>query len=251
MIDVRQGDCLELIKDIPNNTIQLTITSPPYFNAKKYGEEKLNVGNNESYISYLNKLDFLVKELYRTTEDGGYVCFNTSPVLDNGKRYAIPFDIHGSFIKYGFDFLEDIIWKKPDGAGRLRCGGWCQNKHKPTTWYANLVAEYVNVYKKPGKRVVGKFQDCFINYNKDILTNVWYINPETNLKWHDAPYPEELVRRLVLLYSFEEDTILDPFAGALTTLKVAKDLNRNAIGLELNQKYIDMGKERLKQEYLL
>lgn len=237
------GDCLEKIKTIKASTIDLTITSPPYFNAKLYNEEENNIGNNKNYQDYLDKIELLIKEMFRITKPGGYICFNTSPVIDEGKRFAIPFDIHPLFLKHSFEFNEDIIWRKPDGAAKLRCGGWVQNKQRPTTWHPNIVTEYINIYKKPGEKELGTFQDSALNnYRPNILTNVWNVNP-ANIEWHDAPYPEELVERLVLLYSYEDDTILDPFGGTLTNMKVCRKLGRNSVSIELSDEYIEKAKE--------
>lgn len=240
------GDCLEVSKRIKSDLVNLTITSPPYFNAKDYNSETNNVGNNKDYQDYLDKMRSLIKELYRITKDGGRVCMNTSPVISEGRRFGIPFDLNRIFEEEGFFFEEDIIWRKPDGAGRLRCGGWCQNGQKPTTWHPNIVTEYIMVYRK-GEVI--KYERDFkkntlLKDNKDILTNVWNINP-VNVEWHDAPYPDKLVERLVLLYSFENDMIFDPFGGTLTTMKVARDLNRSSMCIELSKEYLDKAKERI------
>lgn len=245
-----EGNCLEEVKKLDN--IHLIISSPPYFNAKKYNAEIDNVGNNANYDDYLVKIDGLIADMMKALVPGGYVCWNTSPVLDSGKRLGIPFDLHQLFILNGFNFLEDIVWKKPDGAAKLRCGGWCQNKNRPTTWHGNIVTEYVMIYQKPGKREYGDYKhDAFAGYDKDILTNVWFLQPETGTKWHDAPYPAELVKRLMLLYSFEGDTILDPFGGSLTTTKVASENNRNSISVELSKDYIEKGmKQRFEESSL-
>jgi len=236
------GNSLEEVKKL--SSIHLVISSPPYFNAKKYKEEALNVGNNANYDDYLYKIECLIEDMYKALVPGGYVCWNTSPVLDNGKRLGIPFDTHSLFVSNGFEFQDDIIWKKPDGAAGLRCGGWVRNEHRPTTWHAKLVAEYIMIYKKPGKRVYGEYtHKMFEGYDKDILTNVWFMKPETNKHWHDAPYPEELVKRLLLLYSFEGDVVLDPFGGTLTTSKVASKHKRSSVSIELSKEYMDKALE--------
>ena len=219
--------------------------SPPYFRAKEYNKEYTNIGNNIVYQDYIFKLNLLIKELFRITVPGGRICFNTSPVIDTGIRYAIPFDVHTLFLNNGFVFEEDIIWRKPDGAARLRCGGWVQNGQRPTTWHANIVTEYINIYRKPGERETGKFREnALTKYRPNILTNVWDINP-INIDWHDAPYPPELAERLILLYSYEGDTIFDPFSGTLTNLQVARNHNRNSISIELSKEYLEKAKNRV------
>lgn len=243
---IYNGNSLERIKELQENSVHLVVTSPPYFNAKKYNEEKENVGNNEDYLDYLGKIQSLLSDINRVLVPGGVVCWNTSPVLDDGKRLHIPFDTHLLFLMLNYEFLEDIKWVKPDGAAKLRCGGWVQNKGKPLTWHANIVDEYIMVYKKPGAREEGQFDPLSKYYSerpKDLLTNVWYIQPETKKSYHDAPFPVELAKRCILLYSFKGDNVLDPFMGTGTVLKVARELERDSIGIELSPEYVAKAKE--------
>jgi DNA modification methylase len=245
---IYKGNCLDKLAELENNSVHVCITSPPYFNAKQYGEEEDNVGKNKDYIDYLSKINKCIEELKRVLVPGGIVCWNTSPVLDGGERFMIPEDTYFLFIDNGFKCRDNLTWKKPDGAAKLRCGGWVQNGGKPLTWHPNIVDEKIMVYKKEGKREIGEFDKLskyYLKIPKDLLTNVWEINPETHKSYHDAPFPEELVKRCILLYSFKGDTILDPFSGTFTTSKVARDLGRNSIGMELNEEYIKIGKENM------
>jgi len=243
---IMAGDSLLRIKELENNSIHLTITSPPYFNAKEYHSEVENVGNNKDYEEYLDRIKLFLKDLYDKTVDGGFVIWNTSPVLQDGKRLNIPMDTNPLFMNAGFEFKEDIIWVKPLGAAKLRCGGWFQNHGRPTTWHPNINTEYIMVYKKPGERDQGEFDNITKYYSiipKDLTSNTWNINPETQKSYHDAPFPEEIPKRLILLYSYKGDTVLDPFAGTFTTSKMARLLERNSIGMELSEEYIKHGKE--------
>ena len=246
---IYQGNSLERLKEIGDDSVHLTVTSPPYFNAKEYNKEEDNVGNNNCYYDYLESVRKIIKELYEITVPGGIVIWNTSPVIDNGKRHMIPLDTHTLFIEEGFSCRDRIMWVKPDGAAGIRCGGWVVNKGKPMTWHPNLVFEDVMVYLKPGERKQGEYSNIKKYYPdgtpKDLLTDIWKINPETQTRWHDAPYPEELVKRCVLLYSFTGDTVLDPFLGSGTTMKVAKEMGRNSIGIELSPEYIEKAKIKI------
>lgn len=244
--EIYKGDSLQRIKELDENSVHLTITSPPYFNAKEYNMEDVNVGNNENYEDYLNKIKFFLYDLFKKTVPGGIVIWNTSPVIDGGKRYGIPFDTDILFREVGFEFLEDIVWIKPDGAAKLRCGGWFQNKGRPMTWHANINTEYIMVYKKPGEREQKPFEKINKYYSeipKDMLTSTWYINPETRKTFHDAPFPNELAKRCIVLYSYPGDTVLDPFAGTFTVSTQARELGRNSIGMELSESYINYGKD--------
>jgi len=245
-----KGNCLDRIDEVGDNSIALTVTSPPYFNAKVYGGEEDNVGNNKDYEDYLNKIRLLLTKLYKKMVDGGIVCWNSSPVLDEGLRIGIPFDTNKIFIDLGFQLLEDVVWKKPSGAAKLRVGGWIQNQGKPMTYHCNITTEYIMVYKKPGIREVGEFDDFRGYYPnkiipKDLITNVWEINPETSKHYHDAPFPYELAKRCILLWSFKGDTVLDPFLGSGTVMKVARDLKRNSIGMELSDEYVKVAKDEM------
>lgn len=243
------GDCVEKCSELDDNSVDLIITSPPYFNAKEYDKEDNNFGNNKSYQEYLEKIESILVELLRVTVPGGRVIWNTSPVLDSGDRVPIPFHTNQLFEDLGFIFEEDIVWEKPAGAAKLRAGGWAKNKGRPLTWHPNIVTEYIMVYKKPGKKEkTDKFDGIRTYYDpipKDLWTNVWKFVPETNKHYHDAPFPEELVKRCILLYSFKGDVILDPFLGSGTTLKVARALERNGIGIELSPRYMEIAKENL------
>jgi len=245
---IYEGDTLERIKEIPDESIHLTITSPPYFNAKKYNNIGNNIGNNIDYDAYLRKILRLITDIWAKTTPGGIVVWNTSPVIDNGKRFGIPFDTNKIFLDCRFELLEDIIWVKPMGAAKLRCGGWYRNKGKPLTWHANINTEYIMVYKKLGERPQGTFKPINTYYPeipKDLSSNTWVINPETQTRWHDAPFPKELAKRCILLYSFIGDTVLDPFAGSFTVATVCRELERNSISIELSKKYIELGKKKM------
>ena len=245
---IYRGDAIKRIEDIGEQSVHLVVTSPPYFNAKDYHQEDDNIGKNENYIKYLERITLLLRKLKRVMVPGGIVVWNTSPVIYEGKRYMIPHDTHQAFVKEGYECRDDITWAKPDGAAKLRCGGWVQNDGRPMTWHPNIVDEKLMVYTVPGERAVGKFEPMSKYYPerpKDLLTNVWYMNTETSTTWHDAPFPEELVKRCVVLYSYLGETVLDPFLGSGTTMKVARDLGRNSIGIELSDEYIEKAKEKL------
>ena len=217
---------------VPNSTLYIRRNnrcvwcgnSPPYFNAKAYATEGNNLGDNDTYEKYLDSMRSIIKACFKSLCEGGIICWNTSPILDEGKRIPVPFDTNTIFLEEGFELLEDIIWRKKDGAAKLRCGGWYQNKGKPMTWHANIVTEYIMVYKKPGTREVGEFdniKDYYPEIPKDLLTNVWEMPTETQTKWHPAPFHNELAKRCILLYSFKASFIESLFQGAFKSTVVS------------------------------
>lgn len=242
---VLHGDCLELMKDIADNYIDLTVTSPPYFNARDYSQYK----NIEDYMLIMENI---FKEVFRITKLSRMVIVNISPVIvarekRNTQSYRIPLPFY--FVpmmeKIGFEFLEDIIWKKPNGACFNRNGGFFQHR-KPLAYKPNIVTEYILVFKKKANFLLDKILKnnslVFEDYEK---TNVWEFNPETKSK-HPAPFPIELTDRCIKYYSYKNDIILDPFAGSGTTAISAIKNNRNYILMEQEQKYIDIIDERIK-----
>jgi DNA modification methylase len=220
------GDCELKLKEILDSSIHLTWTSPPYYNAKSYSQWP----TYDEYLIFLQRAN-------RNSES---------------KRLPIPFHFFSIMEKIGWKYLEDIVWVKPEGSAINRNGGFFQHR-KPVAYKPNLVSETIFVFQKPANFLIDKIVR---SYSGDTLkeslvteeyerSNVWYINPETHSK-HLAPYPEELSDKIVKYYSFVGDMILDPFLGSGTTLLSAKKLNRDCLGIELHQEYIDMSIKRLE-----
>ncbi|TRU46355.1 MAG: site-specific DNA-methyltransferase [Microcystis aeruginosa Ma_QC_Ca_00000000_S207] len=244
------GDCSELLEEMPAESVDLIFTSPPYFNARpEYSEF-------EEYESYLLKLRQVIRKCHRVLSEGRFFVINISPVLlrrasrnQASKRIAVPFDLHRIFIEEGYDFIDDIIWLKPEGAG------WATGRGRrfaadrnPLQYKTVPVTEYVLVYRKhtdllidwhirnhPDKEVV-KASKIADGYER---TNVWKINPVTNSK-HPAAFPVELAEKVITYYSFKGDVILDPFAGSGTVGLAAASLDRRFVLFESNFNYIEL-----------
>lgn len=245
------GDAYETLKLLPEGCIQLTFTSPPYYNARDY-----SIYN--SYEQYLDFLTRIFKEIYRVTEEGRFFILNTSPVLVprfsreySSHRFAIPFDIHPRLIEMGFEFIDDIIWKKPDPSAKNRNGVFFQHR-KPLTYKPNSVTEYIMVYRKKSNNLVDwniqKYSNEIIESSKvkeDYeKTNVWKIAP-ANDKIHTAVFPETLVYWIIKLYSYIGDIICDPFAGSGTVGAVCKKTKRFFFLTEINKEYFKRIKQKL------
>ncbi len=244
------GDCGELLEEMPTESVDLIFTSPPYFNARpEYSEF-------EEYESYLLKLRQVIRKCHRVLSEGRFFVINISPVLlrrasrnQASKRIAVPFDLHRIFIEEGYDFIDDIIWLKPEGAG------WATGRGRrfaadrnPLQYKTVPVTEYVLVYRKhtdllidwhirnhPDQEVV-KASKIADGYER---TNVWKINPITNSK-HPAAFPVELAEKVITYYSFKGDVVLDPFAGSGTVGLAATSLDRRFVLFESNFNYIEL-----------
>ena len=244
---IGQGNSADLLEDMPALSVDLIFTSPPYFNARpEYSE----------YEDYLHEMRQIIRKTYRVLADGRFFVMNSSPVLlrratrsESSRRIAVPFDLHRIFIEEGFEFVDDIIWVKPEGAG------WATGRGRrfaadrnPMQYKAVPVTEYVMVYRKKTNLLI----DWFIRNHPDreIIekskiadgyekTNIWRIQPNTNSK-HPAAFPKELAEKVIRYYSFQNDVILDPFAGSGTVGAAAVSLNRRFVLFEINEEYVKM-----------
>jgi DNA modification methylase len=246
-------DCLSGLKKIEEPCVDLTWTSPPYYNAKAYSEWP-------TYEDYLEFLKNVFLEIFRITKDGRMCVVNLSPVIvaresraHESKRLAIPFHFFTIMEEMGWKYIDDIVWVKPEGAAINRNGGFFQHR-KPVAYKPNLVSETIFVFQKPSNFLIDKIvrsydeetlQKSLVNEEYE-RSNVWLINPETKSK-HLAPYPEKLSDNIVKYYSFYGDLVLDPFLGSGTTLVSCKKLGRNGLGYEIHEEYVKMSEKRLKE----
>jgi len=252
---VYKGDCLDgLTKLINDGTkVDLTVTSPPYFNVKEYVEY-------ENYKKYITFLEDVFTKLFQITNNGRMCVVNISNILitrknrsSESKRIPLSFHFVSIMEKIGWEFLEDIIWLKPEGAAKNRNGGFFQHR-QPVAYKPNVVNEYVFVFKKPSDCLIDKIVRSYSSLdseNSKVVedyerSNVWKINPKTNSK-HPAPYPMELTDKVIKYYSFVGDVIIDPFFGSGTTGLSCKRFHRKCIGFEIHDMYIDMFKSNISK----
>ena len=245
---VIKGRAERVLRTLPEQVIDLVFTSPPYYNARtQYAEYA-------TYNDYLLFMQKVLRECHRVLIDGKFLVINTSPVLiprtnrqGQSSRIGIPFDLHRICIDEGFEFVDDIIWKKPDGAGFAynRDKGFAKGRN-PMQYKAAPVTEYVMVYRKKSDILIDHFLRN--NPNPEILeaskiadgyekTNVWCISPAKD-KRHPAIFPSELADKVICYYSFVDDVVLDPFGGLGTTAKAAKKLGRRFCTIERMDDYI-------------
>ncbi len=229
----------ETMKDIPDNSVHLMITSPPYNVSKEYDEDL-------SLREYLDLLHKVFKETFRVLVHGGRACINVANI---GRKPYIPLSDYVShiMIDLGFDMRGEIIWNKAAGAGVSTAWGSWQSASNPILRDTH---EYILVFSKGDYKRERKekqntiTKDQFIEWTKSI----WTMNPESAKKvGHPAPFPEELPYRLIQLYSFLDDIILDPFMGSGTTAVSALKSDRKFIGYDTDKGYIKLAETRLSR----
>ena len=251
------GDCRAALAEFPPASAQLVFTSPPYFNAKPECAEYVD------YASYLEYLGEVFDACHAVLAEGRFLIVNVSPVLVRrtsrstaSKRLPIPFDLHPILDGIGFEFIDDIIWRKPEGAGwHLGRGRRFAADRQPLQYKPVTVTEYVLVYRKKTDRLIDwnlrnhpnpdavERSRILGEYDK---TNVWDITP-SNHSLHPAVFPDELVSRVLRYYSFEGDCVLDPFAGTGTVGRVANAMGRRFILIEKQREYYEVMRRELRQ----
>ncbi len=229
----------ENMQELPDNCIHLMITSPPYNVSKEYDEDL-------SLKEYLELLENSFKETFRVLVNGGRACIN---VANLGRKPYIPLSDYISkiMIDIGFSMRGEIIWNKAASASPSTAWGSWQSATNPTL---RDVHEYILVFSKgdyrrdKGKKDNTISKEQFMEWTKSI----WTMNAESARRiGHPAPFPEELPYRLIQLYSFKGDIILDPFMGSGTTAVAALKTDRKFIGFDISQEYIDLAKRRVEQ----
>lgn len=251
---VVNSDVRQALKFVPDESVHLTFTSPPYYNARDYSIYP-------SYRAYLEFLDEVFRETHRITKEGRFLIVNTSPIIiprvsrsHSSKRYGIPFDLHPYLVQNGWEFIDDIIWLKPEASVKNRIGGFMQHR-KPLGYKPNAVTEYLMVYRKQTEKLL----DWNIrSYNYETVanskvadgyetTNVWKIDPCFD-KVHSAIFPVELCKRVIQYYSYKGDLVFDPFGGSGTVGRTAKALNRSFFLTEQEPTYFEYMKLKSKPQ---
>lgn len=247
---IAAGDARSVLAEMPPDTAQLVFTSPPYFNAKPECHE------SGTYSDYLNLMADIFSLCSDVLSEGRFLVVNTSPILirrphrnASSRRLPVPFDLHRILDECGFDFIDDIIWRKPEGAGwHLGRGRRFAADRQPLQYKPVVTTEYVMVYRRRTDRLI----DWNIRHHPDQSaveesliddgyerTNVWDIAPASN-KAHPAVFPEALAERVIRYYSFAGDLVLDPFAGTGTTGRVAAKLGRRFMLIDNSRDCFDI-----------
>ena len=239
-------NCLDTMARMPDCFVDLVFTSPPYYNAREYSQYK-------DVADYMAQMEQVFLGIERILKPSRMCVINISPVLverekrsEQSYRIPLPFYFVPMMEKIGFEFLEDIIWKKPDGAAANRNGGFYRHR-KPVAYKPNIVTEYVLVFKKKANFLIDKIlQNNSLVDDGYERTNVWEIQPETK-SWHSAPFPKKLAENVIRYYSYENDLVYDPFMGSGTVAKMAILNNRNWIGSEISKEYCEIAEKRINE----
>mgnify|MGYP002515420534 CR=1 FL=1 len=243
------GDCLKELKKLPDESVHLIITSPPYHNLRVYSNDPCDLSNCETYDEYYYLLGLVIAECKRVLIPGGkfviqYEDYNYTLGRDgkNGQE-SLTGEINSLFLNNNFSLWTKAFWRKYSAQRAMLAQGnlyYRNMKARDTILAANV--GFVYVYKKEGNCDVIKASDITLEEWADWADGSWNI-PNSGIG-HSTPFAEELVKRCIKLWSCPGDTVLDPFAGCGTVNKVAIENHRNAIGFELNKEFYDMAIEK-------
>ncbi|NOZ82642.1 MAG: site-specific DNA-methyltransferase [Euryarchaeota archaeon] len=246
------GDA-ENMRELDDGSVQLVVTSPPYFNAPFDYPDMF-----ESYDEYLDKMRRIAREIYRVMDDGRIVCIVCDDTLINGVKYPVVADLTKIYMDEGFAYRDKIIWIKPEGYIRIsrRSGVILQHPY-PMYFYPDNIQETILIFQK-GRFDYQKIPEDIKKKSKidteEYQKNKWYLTTwhitnvlplKNRLEQGVAAFPEEIPYRLIKLFSYVGETVLDPFMGSATTNKVAAELGRNSFGYEVDVELCDVVKEKM------
>jgi len=249
--DSRQMD------QIPDSSVHLVVTSPPYWNLKDYGDDDAIGQSSSTYEEYLASICNVFRECTEKLMPDGKLIVNIMPILLPGKTSKFKRRVTKTVLTDLEKFMDSLgnmyfhslyIWDKRKA---VRFSSWGSYPHPPNL-LSTYPYEWIVVFSKLGKRnkvdqtikdESAITHDEFTNW---VQNSIWDFQPASaKQEGHPAPFPEELPRRCIRLYSFVGDTVLDPFAGSGTTMKVARELGRNSIGYEINPSYVSIIREKI------
>lgn len=257
---LHKGDARDL-DWISDASIHLVVTSPPYWTLKKYNDYDGQLGAVVDYEEFMDELDKVWKHCYRVLVEGGRVVCVVGDVClarrhHKGRHQVIPLhaDIAVRCRRIGFDYLTPILWHKIANASyEVENGSSFLGKpYEPNAIIKNDI-EYILMLRKPGGYRKPTERQRQLSRLKKKEQSQWFRSfwsdlPGASTRDHPAPFPTELAYRLIRMFSFVEDTVLDPFAGAFSTVLGAIEAHRNSIGNELDPEYFRKGVERVTRE---
>ena len=251
------GDCRSM-DYINDESIDLIVTSPPYWQLKDYGEMR-QIGFNQSYEDYINGLNLVWMECFRVLKSGSRLCVNIGDQFARAAYYGrykvVP--IHSEIIRFcetiGFDFMGSIIWQKPTSIHTSGGSKVMGSYPYPKGGIVKIDYENILLFKKPGitKAPTSDLKELSKISDEEwhtFFTSHWNFSGERQYK-HIAVFPEELPYRLIRMFSYCGDTVLDPFMGSGTTALAAIKNGRNAIGYEINPNFFAFYKDKVLNKF--
>jgi len=235
------GDSQDILSKLPDNCIDIVVTSPPY----NFGLDYASTADDSHWEMYFEKLFNIFSECIRVLKYGGRAIINVQPLFSD----YIPTHhiISNFFINKKMIWKGEILWEKNNYNCKYTAwGSW----KSPSNPYLKYTWEFLEVFCKGDLKKIGNSENADISADdfKKWTVGKWSIAPERNMKDFDHPamFPEELVQRVLQLFSFEKDIVLDPFNGAGTTTSVAKKLNRRYLGIDISEKYCKVAQNRIE-----
>lgn len=245
MCQIVCGDALEILRRLPNECIDLVLTSPPYNFGLDYGSLTTNE-DTQDWNLYFERLFTIFDQCIRVTKHGGRIVINIQPLFSD----YIPSHhiISQYFYQRGLIWRGEILWEKNNYNCKYTAwGSWCS----PSSPYLKYSWEFIEVFCKGSLRHRGNSTDSDLEPDefKKWVYGKWSIAPERKMRHygHPAMFPEELARRVIKLFSFRDDVVLDPFNGVGTTTLVAKKLNRQYLGSDISPVYCETARRRLDE----
>jgi len=248
------GDSRKML-EVDDNSIQLIVTSPPYWSIKNYGT-KNQIGYGQTLHEYLKDLYRVWKESYRVLEPGRRLVINIGDQFARsivyGRYKIIP--LHAEIIAQcediGFDYMASIIWQKKTTMNTTGGANVMGSYPYPPNGMVEIDYEHILIFKKPGKskrvsKDIKEKSKLSKEEWKEYFYGHWYFGGARQID-HQAMFPDELPRRLIKMFTFVGETVLDPFLGSGTTAKVALELDRNAIGYEINEDFLKVIKKKVR-----
>jgi len=242
------------MKELDDSSIHFMVTSPPYWCIKDY-DHPSQIGRNQSYDQYLSDITQVLTECHRVLHQGCRAAVNIGDQYLRAAEHGsysiqpIPADIIKIGQSTGFDFMGNIIWQKVSTTHTTGGGQWMGSIYYPRDGHITYEHEYILLFRKKGKWSKPSKEQC----EKSRLTKeqrsewfrgMWKLSPERQ-NGHQAMFPVELPRRLIKMYSFYGETILDPFLGSGTTCLAAELEGRDSVGYEINQDFSNIIKDKL------